>query len=128
MAQAFAGLEIADVVVGRVHDGGYYLIGVRGFHDVLSGVPMSTASAADALIARALSMGLRVARVEPTFDIDVEADLALLVDLLERQPDAAPATLQALHRLGLISNSRSRTQNSAQVANGFSGPGSGNSE
>lgn len=100
--QAFAALEQCDVAVGRVHDGGYYLIGVRGFHDVLTGVPMSTASAADALVARALAMGLRVARIESTFDVDVEADLGLLTDLLARNPPAAPATLRALKALGLI--------------------------
>jgi hypothetical protein len=111
IARAFSALEVADVVVGRVHDGGYYLIGVRGFHDVLTGVPMSTSSAADALIARALSKGLRVARIAPTFDIDLEADLPLLIALLEEQPDAAPATLAALHQLGLIPNSRAAGEN-----------------
>ncbi|MGH2551774.1 MAG: TIGR04282 family arsenosugar biosynthesis glycosyltransferase [Thermomicrobiales bacterium] len=100
--QAFAALEISDVVVGRVHDGGYYLIGVRGFHDVLSGVPMSTTNAAEALVARALSMGLRIARVEPTFDVDVEEDLPLLTELLQHEPEAAPATLRALCALGLV--------------------------
>jgi hypothetical protein len=35
----------------RTLDGGYCLIAMRGFRDVLTGVPMSTASAADALVA-----------------------------------------------------------------------------
>ena len=48
---AFAALADHDVAMGRTLDGGYYLIGMRGFHDVLTGVPMSTASAADALAA-----------------------------------------------------------------------------
>ena len=46
---AFATLVEHDVAMGRTHDGGYYLIGMRGCHDVLTGVPMSTATAADAL-------------------------------------------------------------------------------
>src|SRR5215211_3595541 len=39
---AFAALLDHDVAIGRTLDGGYYLIGMRGFHDVLHGVPMST--------------------------------------------------------------------------------------
>ena len=98
---AFAALTGSDVVVGRAHDGGYYLVGVRGHHDVVSGVPMGTASAAEALIARANELCLRVATVCPTFDIDVEADLAYLVELLDRDARAAPVTRVALRSLGL---------------------------
>ncbi len=98
---AFVALEYADVVLGRVHDGGYYLIGTRGFHDVLTGVPMSTPSAADALIARAGELGLRIDEVESTFDVDIAADLQLIFAHLERCPDAAPATLRALAALDL---------------------------
>jgi uncharacterized protein len=100
--RAFDLLHDADVVIGRVHDGGYYLIGLRGFHDVLTGVPMSTRNAADALVARAESMGLRVAEVPGTFDVDIEADLDLLIELLDDQPEAAPATSRALRELDLI--------------------------
>jgi rSAM/selenodomain-associated transferase 1 len=99
---AFEALESADVVIGRVHDGGYYLIGVRGDHDVVTGVPMSTASAADSLIAQAEQRGLRVAMVEPTFDVDIEPDLDLLVALCRADPQAAPATAATLEALGLI--------------------------
>lgn len=45
LADAFAALKEQDVVLGRVRDGGSYLIGVRGLRDVLSGVPLSTATA-----------------------------------------------------------------------------------
>ncbi len=99
---AFAALESSDVVVGRVHDGGYYLIGVRGFHDVLTGVPMSTASAADDVLARARGMGLRVVSVEPTFDIDIEADLAFMEELCRNDARAAPATCRAMAALGPV--------------------------
>jgi rSAM/selenodomain-associated transferase 1 len=98
---AFEALESSDVVVGPVHDGGYYLVGVRGFHDVVSGVPMSTSSASDALIRQAQSQGLRVTTIESTFDIDVERDLILLAELCASDPDAAPATCRALKDLGL---------------------------
>jgi glycosyltransferase A (GT-A) superfamily protein (DUF2064 family) len=105
---AFRALETADVVIGRVHDGGYFLIGVNGDHDVVIGVPMSTASAADSLIAQAEQRGLRVAMVEPTFDVDIEPDLALLVALCRADPPAAPATAAALEALGLSDRSSSR--------------------
>jgi uncharacterized protein len=98
---AFAALETYDVALGRVHDGGYYLIGTRGFHDVLGGVPMSTTSAADALIARAESMNLAIADLTPTFDVDIRVDLIPLHELLESNSEAAPATARALIDLNL---------------------------
>ena len=91
-----------DVVMGRTLDGGYYLIGVRGDHDVLTGVPMSTTSAADALAARVVADGLRLAETPITFDIDEEPDLDHLRAALAPDGAAAPATWAALQRLGLV--------------------------
>lgn len=99
---ALALLVTHDVVMGRTYDGGYYLIGVRGDHDVLTGVPMSTTSAADALAARVLSDGLSLAETPTTFDIDEEPDLDHLRAVLAPDGAAAPATWAALHRLGLV--------------------------
>jgi rSAM/selenodomain-associated transferase 1 len=99
---AFAALASAEVVIGPVHDGGYYLIGVHGPHDVLSGVPMSTKDAAAAIRIRARKAGLRVADLCPTFDVDVAEDLELLRHELARCPAIAPATNQALHELELM--------------------------
>lgn len=98
---AFAALQHADVALGPVLDGGYYLIGVRGPHDVLSGVPMSTKDAASAVRERARLLGLRLVDLEPTFDIDLVDDLAHLRALLLADPAAAPATHRALHDLEL---------------------------
>lgn len=98
---AFAKLEEHDVVLGRVTDGGYYLIGVRGPHDVLSGVPMSTADAADGVLQRAEQLGLSAAEVEPTFDIDIVDDVEQLRDLCRRDPNHAPETARALENLGI---------------------------
>jgi glycosyltransferase A (GT-A) superfamily protein (DUF2064 family) len=103
--RAFENLRSHDVTFGRVHDGGYYLIGLRGFHDVLSGVPMSTSSAADALAARNSALGLTYAELPGTFDIDVEHDLDLLIAALAPDGAAAPRTWHALHALGLIDRS-----------------------
>jgi glycosyltransferase A (GT-A) superfamily protein (DUF2064 family) len=98
---AFAVLEGGDLALGRTLDGGYYLIGMRGFHDVLTGIPMSTASAADALVARASDRGLRIAELPPTFDIDTEEDLEHLRAALAPDGKAAPATWAAMQELGL---------------------------
>jgi uncharacterized protein len=99
--QAFAVLETQDVVLARSLDGGYSLIGMRDFHDVLSGVPMSTTSAGDALVARARALGLRVGETSVIFDVDEAADLGLLIDTLAPDGAAAPATWSALTSLGL---------------------------
>ena len=101
VGDAFAALVERDIVMGRTLDGGYYLIGMRGFHDVLSGVPMSTVTAADALAARIADLGLRLAELPVTFDIDVERDLEHLRRALSPDGACAPATWAALWRLGL---------------------------
>lgn len=102
ISDALAALETNDVVIGRVHDGGYYLIGQRGYRDLLEGVEMSTASAAEGVIGHARRLGLVVAEVQPTFDVDVEGDLALLREHLARcEGRDAPATWRALLDLGL---------------------------
>jgi uncharacterized protein len=98
---AFGALVEHDVTLGRTLDGGYYLIGMHQFHDVLSGVPMSTVSAADALAARTRDLGLRLAELPVTFDIDEEPDLEHLRRALAPDGDPAPATWAALRRLGL---------------------------
>lgn len=98
---AFAVLEGADVAIGRTLDGGYYLIGMRGFHDLLTGVPMSTASVAEAIAARAVARRLRLAELAQTFDVDTEADLEHLRAALEPDGEAAPATWAMLRQLGL---------------------------
>lgn len=103
VCEAFAALERHDVAMGRTLDGGYYLIGLRGFHDVLTGVPMSTVSAAAALATRAADLGLSLAELPETFDIDEEGDLAHLRAALGPDGEAAPATWAALCRLGLSS-------------------------
>ncbi len=98
---AFAGLNQGDVALARSLDGGYSLIGMRGYHDLLTGVPMSTASAADALAARAATLGLRLAELPYTFDVDEAEDLELLRATLSPDGAAAPETWAALQRLGL---------------------------
>jgi uncharacterized protein len=99
---AFEALTTHDVVIGRVHDGGYFLVGQRGFREILADVPMSTASAAEGVLDQARRQGLSAAEVPSTFDIDVEDDLAFLRSHLAAcDGSAAPATWEALRKLGL---------------------------
>lgn len=100
-AAAFAALDDHEVVLGRVHDGGYYLIGLRGFQDVFSGVPMSTATASDVLVSRASQLGLKVAEAPATFDVDEPEDVERLIAALAPDGAAAPATWCTLQELGL---------------------------
>ena len=100
-ARSLAALDDHEVAIGRAADGGYYLIGLRGGHGVLSGAPMGTGAEADALVARAADLGLRVAELPPTFDVDTEADLDLLRAVLAPDGAAAPRTWAALRALGL---------------------------
>ena len=99
--QAFAVLDTRDVVLARSLDGGYSLIGARGYHDLLTDVPMSSNSAGDALVARAESLGLRVGETATVFDVDEAADLELLITALMPDGATAPATWAALRSLGL---------------------------
>jgi glycosyltransferase A (GT-A) superfamily protein (DUF2064 family) len=101
VAQAFAALETHDVAMGRVPDGGYYLIGLAGYCEVLREVPMSTSSAADALVARAAALGRTLVELPATFDIDEVEDLEHLRRALSPDGGNSPATWEALGRLGL---------------------------
>lgn len=101
VADAFGKLAQHDLVLGPVHDGGYYLIGMRGYHDIFADVPMSTATVLADLIRQARQRGLSVAYVEPTFDVDTVDDLDHLEPFARTRSDLR-ATRAALHALHLI--------------------------
>lgn len=92
---AFSRLDRAEVVLGPVLDGGYYLIGIRGCHDVLDGVEMSTPRVTRAIAERCHRLGLGLSLVEPTFDVDEVADLELLMRVVSSRADLS-ATRAAL--------------------------------
>ena len=68
---------------------------MRGRHDLLDGVPMSTADVLGRILSRAGALGCPVALLEPTFDVDEAADLAPLAALAASRDDLA-ATRRAL--------------------------------
>jgi glycosyltransferase A (GT-A) superfamily protein (DUF2064 family) len=101
IANAFRALDHHDLVIGPVYDGGYYLFGMRGWHDVLADIPMSTGSVVQDIMVHAHDFGLSIAQVETTFDIDEFDDLRHLQQLA-RVRDDLQATRAALEALGLI--------------------------
>lgn len=101
VADAFDRLRQHDLVFGPVVDGGYYLIGMRGWHDIFGGVRMGTATVLRELVAQACALRLSVATVEPTFDVDLADDLEHLRGLIATRDDL-PHTGAALARLGLL--------------------------
>ena len=115
MPKGFELLKSTDILLGRVEDGGYYVIGMRGVHEVVSPAVMSTADAASDLVAAARAMGLRVGELPSSFDVDTESDLCQLIDLLHAQPDAAPATWQALNEHGLVAGALARASSESVV-------------
>lgn len=102
VAQAQAGLQEADVVLGPADDGGYYLIAMREPHDVFSEIPMSTSVVAAQTVTRASQLGLSVCLLSPLFDIDEYTDLLRLAEILREDPTLAPATAAQIASLRSI--------------------------
>ena len=83
----------ADAVIGPADDGGYYLLGLRRCpRGILRDLPWSGPDTFAATRQRLERHGLRVAVLEPWFDVDRPADLARLRALLLCDRSAAPAT------------------------------------
>jgi rSAM/selenodomain-associated transferase 1 len=104
--EAFDALAIHDAVVGPTHDGGYYLIGMRGFHDILEGVEMSTESALGQVLARARTRRVSVAHLEAEFDVDHEGDLPRLAREVARRDDLAYTAAALASIQGTLAESR----------------------
>ncbi len=123
--RAFRELDRHDLVFGPTYDGGYYLIGMRGFRDVFRGVPMSVGTELEAVVAAAELAGLSVGWVETTFDVDEAEDLEHLRRLAEHRTDLA-ATRVALEALGLLRGTEGHaTAEPKGFGPVFAGPGDG---
>lgn len=99
--QAFTALDGADVVLGPTIDGGYSLIGMRGWHDVLQGVFMSTSTVLQEIVALVRSKGCSLKLLESTFDVDSADDLARLRSAVLADSELM-ATRSVLERLGWL--------------------------
>lgn len=97
------------VVLGPAADGGYYLIGMKYFHQRLfEAIDWSTERVYRQTVARAGEIGLPVAALAEWYDVDDEVSLTLLASELLCGPDAAgrynggysaPRTAALLERL-----------------------------
>ena len=100
---AFDKLESdAEVVLGPAHDGGYYLIALRGKalnRALFSGIEWSGPSVLDTTLHRCHSLGLRTELLNAAFDVDTPADLDRLDTRLKCDPGIeCPRTRELLHR------------------------------
>jgi uncharacterized protein len=103
--QAFALLDVADVVLGPSEDGGYYLIASsRPVPRLLREVRMSTPTVLQDTLNIARQERLRVALLPTWYDVDTLQDLARLErDLANGLGNTAPHTLACLrhHRVNV---------------------------
>jgi rSAM/selenodomain-associated transferase 1 len=84
---AFDGLRRgADVVLGPSADGGYYLVGLTRPQPELFDLPMSTPEVLRQTLERVERLGLQVALLPESFDVDTPADLERLRAHLEANP------------------------------------------
>lgn len=90
---AFDLLDAHDIILGPTHDGGYFLVGAKTFHqNLFTDDGMGTSNALDAVLTRARALGLSIHLTDPFYDIDVEGDLNRLAAELHLTPAKAPRT------------------------------------
>ena len=111
LGRAFAALEEgADVVLGPALDGGYWLIGMREYHDApFRDIPWSTPAVYAVTVKRCEEAGLQPYALEPWRDLDTPADLGFTLAEIDRLD--APRTAVALRELaaaGTISDEPQR--------------------
>lgn len=101
VADAFARLDDADLVLGPAEDGGYYLIAARAPLAVFDGIAWGGPDVLAATLTRASALGLSVSLLEEGFDIDEAADLVRLESLLSTPEarDEMPSTATILRAL-----------------------------
>lgn len=64
-----------DIVLGPVYDGGYYLLGMKGYHpEVITDIEWSTDVVAEQTISKAKSKGLSFQKIKMLHDIDYHED------------------------------------------------------
>lgn len=76
ISRAFELLEKKDVVIGPANDGGYYLLGLNGFHsELFDGIAWSTSTVFQSTIDKINRFELSVAFTPEMCDIDTFEDL-----------------------------------------------------
>jgi len=72
---AFESLKEHDLVLGPSIDGGYWLMGLKRWHDVFQGIDWGTEKVFEQTMDQAKHLGLRVRRLNPLEDIDTIVNL-----------------------------------------------------
>lgn len=68
-------LDSSDMVLGPVHDGGYYLLGMNGYHpELISDIEWSTDAVSAQTLSKAESKNLSTGIIETLHDIDYHED------------------------------------------------------
>lgn len=100
LAEAFAGLDYADVTLGMGHDGGYYLIGLKQ-HDpeLFQNIAWSTQRVIPQTLEVCRRLKLKVHPLPVWYDVDVAADLKRLRRDLAENPASASHTSAFLNKL-----------------------------
>ena len=89
-----------DVVLGPADDGGYWAIGVRTPQPALfAEIAWGTSTVYAATCDRIARLGVSLARLPSTFDVDEPDDLERLRAALTATPDLLPATTRVLASL-----------------------------
>jgi len=89
----------ADVVIGPVEDGGYYLIAIRRSclqSRIFEEIEWSTSTVLATTLERCRELGLAVELLEPGSDVDRPEDLARLRERLRAEPHVARHTARLL--------------------------------
>ncbi|NBD34238.1 MAG: DUF2064 domain-containing protein [Cyanobacteria bacterium] len=74
--QAFQALSTQDLVLGKAEDGGYYLIGLRGFYpELFQDIDWGTHLVLEQTVASAEAIGLTMSYLPMLNDIDTPEDL-----------------------------------------------------
>lgn len=93
--QAFADLRNADAILGKVEDGGFYLIGLRVLQrEIFADVEWSSAETFNQTARNIKSVGYRLSLAPLWFDVDLPNDLEKLRKNLLKNPAAAPKTFE----------------------------------
>lgn len=101
LAEAFSGLDRADVTLGPGHDGGYYLIGMNELHrQLFEGIDWSTERVISQTLAACRRLGLAVHHLPEWYDVDLAEDLVHLCHDLAGSPELAPHTWEFLQEHG----------------------------
>jgi hypothetical protein len=99
LEQAFRQLHHYDVSLGKGHDGGYYLIGMkRAQPELFENIAWSSDQVLSQTLEACRRLQLRVHRLPQWYDVDVGDDLQHLRTDLAKNPASAPHTEAFLRR------------------------------